>query len=63
MGVPFAHLLLLLAPVLNTNWLVGFHHVRDLKLGIHLLDEEAESVYQIIREVFCMRVCEREKVR
>lgn len=49
MGVAFAHFLLLLAPVLNTNWLVGLHHVCDLELGIHLLEkegeEEAESVY------------------
>ena len=54
MGVAFAHLLLLLAPVLDANGLVGFHHVRNLELGIHLLrgeeEEEAERVYQIMRK-------------
>lgn len=58
MCMPFAHLLLLLAPVLNTNRLVGFHHVCDLELRIHLSEEE-ENVYEIIREVFCTYVCER----
>lgn len=46
--MPFAHLLLLLAPVLNANRLVGFHHVCDLELRIHLSkeeEEEAESAY------------------
>lgn len=38
MGMPFANLLL--APVLNTNWLVGFYNVCNLELGIHLLEEE-----------------------
>lgn len=45
MGMPFAHLLLLLAPVLNTNRLVGLHDVGDLELGIHLFEEETESEY------------------
>lgn len=50
MGMPFAHLLLLLAPVLDTNWLVGFHDVCDLELRIHLFveeeeEEEAKSAY------------------
>lgn len=41
----FAHLLFL-APVFNTNWLVGFDHVCDLELRIHLLeDKEAENAY------------------
>lgn len=43
MGVAFAHLLLLLAPVLNTNRLVGFHHICDLELRIHLLEEKTEG--------------------
>lgn len=42
MGMPLAHLPLL-APVLNADWLVGFHHVCDLKLGIHLQEEQAGS--------------------
>lgn len=42
MGVAFAHLLLLLAPVLNADWLVRLHHVVDLELGIHLSDEEKD---------------------
>lgn len=37
--------LLLLAPVLDTNWLVGFDHIRDLELRIHLLEDEAENAY------------------
>ena len=58
MGVSFAHLLLLLAPVLDANWLVGLHHICDLELRIHLSEEEeAESVYEIMREVFSMSVC------
>lgn len=39
MGVAFAHILLL-APVFNTNRLVGFDHVCDLELRIHLLADK-----------------------
>lgn len=42
-GVSFAHLLLLLAPVLDANWLVGFHHVCDLEIWVHLLEEEEQE--------------------
>lgn len=44
MGVSFAHLLLLLAPVLDADWLVGLHHICDLKLRIHLLGKEGATV-------------------
>ena len=59
MGMSFAHLLLLLAPVLDANRLVGLHHVCDLELRIHLSEEEeeAENIYEIMREVFSMCVC------
>lgn len=40
MGVPFAHFLLFLAPVLNANGLVGFHHICNLEFWIHLQEEE-----------------------
>lgn len=40
MGVAFAHLLLLLAPVLDADRLVGFHHVGDFQFWIHLLGSE-----------------------
>lgn len=62
MGVAFAHLLLLLAPVLNTNGLVGFHHICNLELGIHLLEEETVGN---MREDFsfnkCVFVCVQER--
>lgn len=63
MGMSFAHLLLLLAPVLDANRLVGLHHICDLELRIHLSEEEeeeAENIYEIMRGVFyvCVCVCE-----
>lgn len=38
MGVSLAHIPLL-APVLDASGLVGFHHVGDLELGVHLREE------------------------
>lgn len=37
-GVSLAHLPLF-APVFDANGIVGFHHVGDLELGIHLRGE------------------------
>lgn len=64
MGVPFAHLLLL-APVLNADWLVGFNHICDLEFGIHLLEEEAEFVLNNGSGIFfvCVDMQEREVIR
>lgn len=65
MGMSFAHLLLLLAPVFNTNWLVRFNHICDLELRIHLLEEEeAENINEIImrRDPMYVSVCDRGKV-
>lgn len=61
MGMPFAHLLLP-APILNMNWLVGFHHICDLELGIHLLEEEPENAHYIMQEEFCMCECAKEGI-
>ena len=44
MGMAFAlFLLVLLAPVLNLDGLVSFHHVCDLQLGVHLGEEEQKE--------------------
>lgn len=47
MGMSFAHLLLLLAPVLDANRLVGLHHICDLELRIHLSEEEEKEAENI----------------
>lgn len=45
MGMAFAQLLLL-APVFDTSWLVGFDHICDLELRIHLSEHKiAENAY------------------
>lgn len=59
-GVAFAHLLLLLAPVLNADRLVGFHHVCDLQLGVHLSGEEERASNN---ERGISDVCERRCVK
>ena len=52
-GVSPAHLLLLLAPVLDPDWLVGLYHVCDLQLWVHLEGEtkREERVREALREI------------
>lgn len=43
MSVALALFLALLAPVLDLDWLVGFHHICDLQLRIHLKARERKD--------------------